>query len=60
MDRPQRLALTVPEAAAELQIPVSTLYDLIRRGEVPAVRIGKRIRVPWRRLEEWLNEKEAV
>ena len=55
-----RLALTVPEAAAELQIPASTLYDLIRRGEVPAVRIGKRIRVPVRRLEAWLNEKEAV
>ena len=60
MNGRERLALTVPELAAELQIPVSTLYDLIRRGEIPAVRIGKRIRIPIKRLEAWLNEKEAA
>ena len=52
---PRRLVLTVPEVAAELQIPPSTVYDLIRRGVIPAVRIGKRLRVPKRRLEDWVN-----
>jgi putative molybdopterin biosynthesis protein len=57
---PRRIALTVPEVAAELQIPGPTVYDLIRRGEIPSVRVGKRIRVPKRRLEEWVNGRQAA
>jgi excisionase family DNA binding protein len=56
---PRRLVLTVPEVAAELQIPASTVYDLIRRGEIPSVRVGKRIRVPQRRLEQWVNRRDS-
>jgi excisionase family DNA binding protein len=55
----RRLVLTVPQVAAELQIPASTVYDLIRRGEIPSVRVGKRIRVPKRRLEDWINGRQA-
>lgn len=57
---PSRLVLTVPEVAAELQIPASTVYDLIRRGEIPSVRVGKRIRVPKRRLEQWVNGRDPA
>ena len=57
---PRRLVLTVPEVAAELQIPASTVYDLIRRGEIPSVRVGKRIRVPKRRLEDWINGRHEA
>ena len=57
---PRRLVLTVPEVAAELQIPASTVYDLIRRGEIPSVRVGKRIRVPQRRLEQWVNRRDPA
>jgi excisionase family DNA binding protein len=56
----RRLVLTVPEVAAELQIPASTVYDLIRRGEIPSVRVGKRIRVPKRRLEDWINGRHEA
>ena len=55
-----RLVLTVPEVAAELQIPASTVYDLIRRGVIPAVRVGKRLRVPKRRLEDWINGRQEA
>jgi len=54
------MVLTVPEVAAELQIPASTVYDLIRRGEIPSVRVGKRIRVPKRRLEAWINGRQGA
>ncbi|MGH2383762.1 MAG: helix-turn-helix domain-containing protein [Candidatus Limnocylindria bacterium] len=57
---PRRLVLTVPEVAAELQIPASTVYDLIRRGVIPAVRVGKRLRVPKRRLEDWINGRQGA
>lgn len=54
------MVLTVPEVAAELQIPASTVYDLIRRGEIPSVRVGKRIRVPQRQLEQWVNRRDPA
>ncbi len=41
---PDRL-LTVPEAAERLDIKASYLYDLIRRQQVPSVRVGKFVKV---------------
>ncbi len=53
--------LTVPEAAIELRIPRSRCYDLIARGELPAVRIGaKSIRVNRVELERFLLEDRRV
>lgn len=53
--------LTVPEAAEELRIPRSRAYELIQRGELPAVRIGERsIRVNRRELERFLLERCRV
>ena len=53
--------LTVPEAAEELSIPRSRAYELIARGELPAVRIGERsIRVNRAELERFLLESRRV
>jgi excisionase family DNA binding protein len=53
--------LTVPEAAEELQIPRTRCYELIQRGELPAVRIGERtIRVNRSELERFLLESRRV
>jgi excisionase family DNA binding protein len=53
--------LTVPEAAEELQIPRTRCYELIQRGQLPAVRIGERsLRVNRRELEMFLLEKRRV
>jgi len=53
--------LKVPEAAAELGIPRSRCYELIARGELPAVRIGERsIRVNRGELERFLLETRRV
>jgi excisionase family DNA binding protein len=53
--------LTVPEVAQELRIPRSRAYDLVARGDLPAVRIGERtIRVNRRELEKFLLESRRV
>jgi excisionase family DNA binding protein len=53
--------LTVPEAAEVLRIPRTRCYELIQRGELPAVRIGERsIRVNRRELEQFLLENRRV
>jgi excisionase family DNA binding protein len=60
-DEAERAWLTVPEAAEELRIPRTRCYELIQRGELPAVRIGERsIRVNRRELERFLLESRRV
>jgi excisionase family DNA binding protein len=61
MEMKTREWLRVPEAADLLGIPRSRCYELIQRGELPAVRIGERsIRVNRRQLEEFLLETRQV
>jgi excisionase family DNA binding protein len=40
------LLLTIPEAARILAIGRSTLYELIGRGELPTVHLGRAVRIP--------------
>ncbi len=57
----QRTWLTVPEVAEELHIPRTRAYELIARGELPAVRVGERsIRVNRAELERFLLESRRV
>ena len=47
----------VPEAAEYFGVPRSRMYELIQRGELPAVRIGERsIRVNCTEVEKFLRE----
>jgi excisionase family DNA binding protein len=56
-----RAWLTVREAAEELRLPRIRCYELIQRGELPAVRIGERsIRVNKAELERFLLESRRV
>ncbi|WP_298347155.1 helix-turn-helix domain-containing protein [Ferrimicrobium sp.] len=41
-----RLTVTVEEAAVVLGISRATAYDAVNRGEIPCIRIGRRILVP--------------
>ena len=57
----ERTWLTVPEVAEELHIPRTRAYELIARGELPAVRIGERsIRVNRNELERFLLQNRRV
>ena len=50
--------LKVPEVAELLQLPRTRAYELIQRGELPAVRVGERsIRVHRGELERFLLEE---
>jgi excisionase family DNA binding protein len=46
--------LTATEVADLLKMPVSTVYQLARRGELPASRLGRTWRFVRPRLEELL------
>jgi excisionase family DNA binding protein len=53
MDEP--LALSVEDAARLLGISRTLAYESVARGELPSVRLGKRIVVPRRALDELLE-----
>ena len=55
-ERPvQRLTMTVEEAAVVLGISRATAYDAMSRGEIPCIRIGRRILIPKVALERLLD-----
>ena len=43
------------EVAALLGLGRSKVYDMMKRGQLPVVRIGKAVRVPAHALEEWIK-----
>jgi excisionase family DNA binding protein len=47
--------LTVDEAARLLRIGRSSCYRAIARGEVPSIRVGRRLRVPGAALARLLD-----
>jgi excisionase family DNA binding protein len=49
------LVLTVSETARVLRIGRNQAYDAVRRGDIPSIRVGRRILVPRHALEQLLN-----
>ena len=45
------------ELAVILQVSKAQVYVLLKRGEIPSVRIGKSVRVRSEDLERYINEK---
>ena len=50
----ERFTLTIPEAARRLGIGRNQGYECARRGEIPTIRVGKRIVVPLAAFEAML------
>lgn len=47
--------MTVREVAAALKLSRDSTYDAIRRGDIPAIHIGRTIRIPTAKLAEMLG-----
>lgn len=56
----ERLLLRVEEAAALLGIGRDLAYRLARSGEIPAVRLGRRLLVPRQALIAWIEEPPST
>lgn len=53
-----RLTSTVAEAAVEIGVHHLTLRKAIARGEIRAVRVGRRILIPKAELDRFLEGRE--
>lgn len=53
--KPEKLTLTVIEAAGLLGLSRNTVYQGIWRGEIPYIKVGKRILIPRDALRKMLE-----
>lgn len=56
----QRLTLTVEETAKLLGIGRQLAYDRVKTGEIPVIKVGRRLLVPRRALEKLLEEPKPL
>ncbi|WP_202638839.1 helix-turn-helix domain-containing protein [Bailinhaonella thermotolerans] len=57
---PNRPTMSVAEVAAVLGITRDGAYDAVRRGDIPSLRIGRKILIPTARLAALLGiEREG-
>ena len=47
--------LTVPETAAAIRCSIELVYKMIANGQIPAARLGRKVMVPRRALNIWLE-----
>jgi excisionase family DNA binding protein len=46
----ERLVLSIPEAPALLGVSKNSAYSAVARGEIPSIRVGRRIVIPRAKL----------
>ena len=56
----ERLTLTVNEVARVLGISRGLAYSMVKTGEIPSVRFGKRVLIPRRALEKLLEQGQVA
>lgn len=49
------LALTIPEVSDALRIGRNTVYEMVRCGTIPSIKIGRQLRVPKSALRTYLE-----
>ena len=54
------ILLKVEEAAKLLQVSRDTIYEMVHRGEMPHIKIGRIIRIPRTGLERWVTVESGL
>ncbi len=49
--------INVTEAAKEMGLGRTKLYELIAAGEIQVVRIGRAVRIPTGCIDDWIRQK---
>jgi putative molybdopterin biosynthesis protein len=54
----ESILLTVKDVQEATSLGRTKVYELIRKGELPVVRIGRAVRIHRQTLERWINQRE--
>ena len=52
--------LNVPAAARYLGVSADLVYDMVHRRELPAIRLGRLIRIPRHGLDLWIDQQAGL
>lgn len=52
----EKIVYTIPEVAQLLGISRSYAYELVKRNEIPILKLGKRRMIPKQYLEQWIQK----
>lgn len=52
----EKIVYTIPEVAQLLGISRSYAYELVKRNEIPILKLGKRRMIPKQYLEQWIQQ----
>lgn len=55
-----KMLLTVREAAETLGLSRATVYTLIHRDDFPSIRIGSKILINTKKLQEWVDNQSVI
>jgi excisionase family DNA binding protein len=55
----ERLTMSVPEAAKVLGLSRGSAFEAVRRGGIPVLRIGRRLLVSRKRLQEIIEGRDG-
>jgi excisionase family DNA binding protein len=56
----KELILSVDEVSKLLKLSRTSCYEAVRRGDIPSIRIGRRILIPRDAFEKMLHEPEII
>lgn len=52
-----KMLVTIQEAAELLGLGQTKVYELVRKGELPAIKIDSSTRIPVREIDRWIQDK---
>ncbi len=53
------LSYTIEEVSQLLKVSKLTIYDLVKKGELPVFRVGRQMRVDGKDLDDYINNQKA-
>lgn len=56
----QAQLLTPEEVASILKLGKSTVYQMVKRGEIPHILINHSVRIPANALKKWIEERISL
>ncbi len=59
-DGSERLVFTVEEARRQLGLSKGLMYEAVRSGQIPSIRVGRRILIPRAALQRLLEKPKSL
>lgn len=59
MGKEERLVYSVYDLVELLGLSISSVYQAITNNEIPHIRVGSRILIPKKMLDEWLSKRQT-